>query len=104
MNAKVPVEKLQAINRQIAQLRLDDKVQHIIDDTLKDTIPPSCREKAPHVVDADVMAPFMALAVGPPVLVVVKCLICGHVLECLAQRQLAAEGSFENFEQVKYLE
>lgn len=72
------------MNREISKLRVAGEVQRIVEDINS----VSCRARAPHVVDLDVLGHFLVLAIGPPILVVVISLLCGHIVECLARRHI----------------
>lgn len=95
VNANVPEAKVRAMTQEIARLRQDRVVDKIVENAMRDTISSTCRERAAHIVDADVMDPFWVLAIGPPVLVVVLSLACSHILAFSARRRLDSETGRE---------
>lgn len=84
LNTNVPEGRRQAINREIADMRMDEAVKGILDDFFSEVVPATCGQPTPPKIDGEVLGPFFAIMLGPLVVAVVVSLMWGFVLEHLA--------------------
>lgn len=88
LNTNVPDGQRLAINREIANLRMDEVIIGVLEDFLSEVVPATCGQPTPPKIDGEVLGPFFAILLGPLIIVVLFSLMCGLVLKHLALRLL----------------
>lgn len=84
LNTNVPEKQRREIDKEIAQLRIDNVVAGILDDFYIDGVPETCGNQTPPKVDGDTFGLFFVILLGPLAVVIVVALILGFSLGKIA--------------------